>query len=143
MTLSVQTADPVPHWTMPVLQGFAGMQAVPQAAEVERSSPYEQDLHAPRAAVLHGCRGGLQPGCDAERLGWRNEVDAVVEHGRPFGRARLGGAEVEATVDRHRVDTHDLGPEPASQGDREGRFAGGGGPGEKPAIRPQPGADSG
>jgi hypothetical protein len=36
---STQTAAPVPHWTVPVLQGLAGAQGVPQAADLKSQLP--------------------------------------------------------------------------------------------------------
>jgi len=57
--------------------------------------------------------------------------------GRP-ARARIdamvGGADVESPVDRHGIDADDLRPEPSCQRNRQGGLAGGGRPGEEPAV---------
>lgn len=58
----------------------------------------------------------------------------MVADGSSVGYRRLGRADVEPSVDRHGVDTHDLGTETAGERDREGRFPGGRWPCEKPAV---------
>ena len=85
-------------------------EAVPQGPQVERRSPDEQDPPAarPDAGDRRGHIG--EPAGDVVRLRRGDDVDEVVRHLPPFSRPRLGGADVEPAVDRHRVDTDDLRP---------------------------------
>jgi hypothetical protein len=61
------------------------------------------------------------------RLAHVPEVEQVVRHAVPLAGVGLGGADVHAAVQLHRVGVDHLAAEPVRQGDSEGGLAGGGG----------------
>ena len=95
--------------------------------------PWLAEASAPRAA--RGSEKRLRAGRAAQRRGARGDaVDEVVRHLPPFSRPRLGGADVEPAVDRHRVDADDLRPQALGHPNPQGGFPGRRGAGEEPAI---------
>ena len=54
---------------------------------------------------------------DRDVFRWLEHIEEVVAHPRPEIAVRLGGADVHAAIDLHRVDGDDLGAE--SLGDRD------------------------
>ena len=112
-------------------------EAVTEGAEVEGRPADEEDL--PAAGPDPGDRRGYvrEPAGDVVGLGRGDDVDEVVWHPAPFGRPRLGGADVEPPVDRHRVDADDLCPQTLGHPDPQRGFPGRRGAGEEPAIVPE------
>ena len=56
----------------------------------------------------------------------------MMRHVAPLGHRRLGGADVHAAIQRHRIERNDFGVDPPRQFDADRRFAGRRGAGEIP-----------
>jgi hypothetical protein len=69
-------------------------------------------------------------------LGHRPDVEQVVGDAAPGGLGFLGGADVHALVELHRVGVHDLAVEGAGQFDGEAGLAGGGRADHRDDVRP-------
>ena len=111
---------------------------VAEGAEVERCAADEQDPPRPRADPLDGGGGFGEPAGDAVGIGGGGRIEDMMGNGGPLGGGRLRRAHVEAPVDGHGVDAHDLGVESAGQGEGERRLPRGRGARQEPAVHAQP-----
>ena len=101
----------------------APKQAAQQRLEIERCAADEQ--RPPVASLDRRDRraGPLAIVGHAGRRPRLDHVDQMMRNPATLGHCRLGGADVHAPVDRHRVHRDDLGTQPARQGHADGRFA--------------------
>jgi hypothetical protein len=67
--------------------------------------------------------------------GHRPDVEQVVRHAAAAGFGLLGGADVHALVELHRIGVHDLAVQGAGQRDAQAGLAGGGRPHDGDDVR--------
>jgi hypothetical protein len=110
------------------------IEAVPQTPQVKWRSANQEDAFASPSAVDHGTRCCGQPIGDG-KLGRRfDQVDQMVRHPGPLDSGRLGRPDIEAAIDRDRIDTEDFGVEPLCHPQGHGGLPGCGGSGQNQAI---------
>ncbi len=114
--------------------GRAIEQTTQQAFQVQRRATDEQRFAAASADFAHHRCGGIHVLSHAELVGRIDDVDEVVRHKIAERARRLGGADIHAAINGHRIERDDLGAEPLGQRDADARFADGRRPGKKPAV---------
>lgn len=100
------------------------------ALEVEDGAADGDDRAAAGVNVFDCAVSRIDEPGGAEWLPRIDDVDEVVGKRLPNGGRWLGGADLHAAVDLHRVDAEDLGAEVFGDGARECAFAGGGAAGD-------------
>ena len=105
-----------------------------QGLQVKRRPAHEQHRPLPAADVGRRPARRVEVLRHAALLFRRQHVQQVVRHGGTLGGRRLGGADVHAAVQRHRVHGNDLGADPPRQLDADRRLARGRRAGQKPTI---------
>ena len=115
--------------------GRAVEQAAEQTLEIERRAADEEDLFAAGVDLGHRGGGRFDVLGDAVLVGRLDDVEQMMRHGGAVCGRRLGGADVHAAIDRHRVERDDFGVESLGERDADACLADGGGAGQKPTIR--------
>ena len=99
---------------------------VEQRLDVEHRAADDDRHRSARRDRLDVGGGGLLVAGDGRGLGDVEHVELVVRDAAPFAGRQLGGADVHAAVELHRVGVHDLAAEPLGDVERQRRLAGAG-----------------
>jgi hypothetical protein len=117
--------------------GAGELEVLEHRPHVQARTADQQRHPAPSGDGLdRGPRDPLVLG-DTRRFGHIPEVQRVVRHALPLLRAQLGGPDVHAAVELHRVGVDDLAAQTVGQGEAEGGLAGRRGPDDRHDDRPR------
>jgi hypothetical protein len=105
-----------------------------QRLEIQRRASDEQDLFAASFDIGARRTGVIEPPGHARGFPRLQHIDQMVRNSAALCRCRLGGADVHAPVQGHRIHRDDLGIEAARQVDAKPCFARSGRPGEHQRV---------
>jgi hypothetical protein len=108
--------------------------AAQQRFQVQRRPTHEQRFTPAFSHFRRSLMGQIDVLRNAELFGRRDQIEQMVRHGGAVLATRLGRADIEATIDGHRVEREDFAPQQLGQFHAHARLAAGRWAGEEPGV---------